>query len=119
MEIGLFNMNSTINDLLVLKQLRKSVKLCKEYDGYSSDEMLERFINSNGFNPIEELKVQKKRMMKKYCDKEIRKEIEHFQKTRELNVERLMLLERLIRDKENYDITHKSLILELFRTVEV
>ena len=112
-------MNSTINDLLVIRQLRESVKQCEEYDGYSSDEMLEHFINSNGFNPIEELKIQKKRMMKKYCDKEIRKEIEHYRKTRELNIERLMLLERLIRDKETYDRTHKSLIFELFGTVEV
>ena len=48
-------MNTTRLLLLSHKQLETETKNTKAYDGYSDDDMMEHFINQNGYNPVEEL----------------------------------------------------------------
>ena len=105
-------MTKIVNDLLVLRQLRKSVEDCKAYDGYDSENMLEYFITNNGFNPVEELEIFKKKMLRKYCSKEIVNEI---QDKGELEYEKLMELQLMISDLTQ-DKTHRVIIFELLRT---
>ena len=50
---------TSIQDLCTIRYLRKAVEECKAFDGWTDDEMLEYFIQKNGFNPIEELKQMK------------------------------------------------------------
>ena len=104
-----------VNDLLVLRQLNKSVKDCEAYDGYDSENMLEYFITNNGFNPIEELKIFKKKLMRKYCSKEIVKIIKEVQDKDELEFEKLMELQLVMSDLTE-DESHKAIILELLKT---
>lgn len=108
-------MTKLVNDLLVLRQLRKSVEDCKSYDGSDSENMLEYFITNNDFNPVEELKIFKKKMLKKYCSSEISKLIKEVQDKGQLEYEKLMELQLMISDLTQ-NTTHRVIIFELLRT---
>ena len=104
---------TSIQDLCAIRYLRKAVEECQAYDGWTDDEMLAHFIQKNGFNPIEELKQTKKRLIKKYCSKEIEEEIEFACKSKDLDLDRLNKLQSLI-DELDIDRTVRNIIYDLY-----
>lgn len=104
---------TSIQELCILRYLKEAVKECEAYDGWTANEQLEHYIRNNGFNPILELKETKKRLINKYCSKEIKEEIEYYHTTNDLDLERLKTLGGLI-DERDVGMTVRTIIYELY-----